>query len=32
VIGRHGRITEVVRSEFRFAKHSDKALAAMRPG
>ena len=32
VIGRHGRITDVVRSEFRFGKHSDKALAALRPG
>jgi thioredoxin-dependent peroxiredoxin len=30
VIGTDGRVTDVVRSEFRFGKHADRAVAALR--
>lgn len=32
VIGTDGRVRDVVKSEFRFAKHADKALAALSAG
>lgn len=31
VIGTDGRVVDVVKSEFRFGKHADKALAALAP-
>jgi peroxiredoxin Q/BCP len=31
VVGADGRVTDVVRSEFRFARHADRALDALRP-
>ena len=31
VIGVDGRVTDVVRSEFRFGAHADRAVAALRP-
>lgn len=31
VIGTDGRVLDVVKSEFRFGKHADKALAALAP-
>ncbi len=31
VIGTDGRVREVIKSEFKFAKHADKALSALSP-
>jgi peroxiredoxin Q/BCP len=31
VVGAHGRVAQVVRSEFRFDRHATKALEALRP-